>query len=106
MTAIETEALTAMIYIFIAFAIGLAVFDQYRKLKVSFQKVKKANEPNQTKSQTTRHQSIQECNCPCCCCCLCLGDNCVCGCQYHACRRNHERRCGKHLHDEFGNSSD
>ena len=40
--AFETEALTAMIYIFIVFAIGLAVFDQYRKLKVSFQKVKKS----------------------------------------------------------------
>ena len=100
----EIIGIEIMIYGFIVLAIGLAVLDQYKKLKASFQKVKKENEPSQTESP--RPQAVQECNCSCCCCCLRFRDKCICNCQCPACREYHKRSCGKHIHDKFRDSSD
>ena len=92
MTAIETEALTAMIYIFIAFAIGLAVFDQYRKLKAEFfrRKGEKANE--QTNNQAIRQGPTQEDSNTCSKCNFCKCHSCKCG---HQCKPKPRKRDNK-----------
>ena len=89
--AFETSALVAMIYIFIALAIGLAVFDQYRKLKAEFfqRKGEKANE-QQTKNESVRPGPIQKGNCAFCGCDIYICDNCKRHNKCSTCREYHD----------------
>jgi uncharacterized membrane-anchored protein YitT (DUF2179 family) len=87
---IETEALATMIYIFIALAIGLAVFDQYRKLKAEFSsEVKKANE-QQTENESVRPGPIQKGNCAFCGCDVYICNNCKRYSKCSTCREYHD----------------
>ena len=87
---IKTVGIEIMIYGFIALAIGLAVLDQYKKLKASFQRKGEKENEQQTKNESVRPGPIQKGNCAFCGCDVYICDNCKRYSKCSTCREYHD----------------